>query len=201
MDGRPYAISRDPETGEIYYPESDGQPLGETDGHRDEIVEYGIQVLDDHFRDASDVHVAGNNFVYYTEDVPGDCVSPDVYVVRGVQKRKRRVYKVWQEGGRAPVVAIEVTSRKTRTEDVGTKLVIYRDELRVPEYFLFDPYDEWIGVRLRGLRLSPGKEEPIEPDARRRLASRELGLELGVEGGHLRFSPESRSRSRRGQSA
>jgi hypothetical protein len=175
-------------TEEALYPESDGQPLGETDVHRDEIVEFGIQVLADHFAHLPDVYVAGNNFVYYTEGVPGDCVSPDVYVVKGVEKRKRRVYKVWAEGGRVPCFAIEVSSRKTRIEDLGSKLVIYRDDLRVPEYFIFDPLGEWLPEGLRGYRLAPGREDRIAPAGPSgRLPSRELGLELGVEEGHLRF--------------
>jgi hypothetical protein len=76
------------------------------------------------------------------------------------------------------------------------KLAIYRDELGVPEYFLFDLEGDWLpGVaqtRLLGLGLvetppAPRQYRPIPPDPEGRVPSRVLGLELKVEGGHLRF--------------
>jgi len=64
--------------------------------------------------------------------------------VKGVAGHPRRTYKVWEEGGRTPCVVFEITSQKTQLEDRGGKLAIYRDDLRVPEYFLFDPLEEWM---------------------------------------------------------
>lgn len=51
-----------------------------------------------YFRDRDDVYVSGNLFVYYEEGNPKKCVAPDVFVVFGVPKRRRRVYLVWEEG-------------------------------------------------------------------------------------------------------
>src|SRR5258706_16002933 len=73
----------------VTYPESDGKPMAESDAHQIEMTEYAIQLLKDVFADQKKVYVAGNNFLYYTAGVPGDVVSPDCYVVKGVPKRVR----------------------------------------------------------------------------------------------------------------
>ncbi len=178
----------------VVYPESDGKPMAESDSHRVEMAEYAINVLEDHFRDEARVYVSGNNFLYYTRGEPRDVVSPDCYVVRGVEKRQRRTFKVWEEKGARPCFALEVTSRSTRREDMGEKMAKYRDDLGVPEYFIFDLHAEWIPERLRGYGLARGVYEPLTPAKNGRLISRELGLELGVSNGHLRFfKPRSKA--------
>ena len=48
---------------EIVYPESDGQPMAESDLHRKEMT-YLIEALTEHFRRADDIYVAGNLFFY-----------------------------------------------------------------------------------------------------------------------------------------
>ncbi|MBI3273120.1 MAG: Uma2 family endonuclease [Planctomycetes bacterium] len=171
----------------VVYPTRDGKPMGETDDHRDEMKDYGINVLKDRYQGEPQVYVSGNNFIYPTEGVSADSISPDVYVVKGVPDRQRDVYKVWEEGGHLPCFVLEVTSRSTRLEDLGAKMAKYRDDLGVKEYFLFDPRGEWIPGRLRGFVLEGGVYQPIQALASGRLPSHELGLELGVVAGHLRF--------------
>ena len=171
----------------IVYPVRDGRPMGETDEHRDEMMSYAIDVLRAFFAADPMVYVSGNNFIYYTEGVPGDCVSPDAYVVRGVPNRLRDVYKVWEEGSKVPVFALEVTSKSTRSEDLGGKKSKYQDDLKVREYFLFDLRGDWLPERLRGYRLAGDLYLPIAANAAGRLPSEELALELGVQGRHLRF--------------
>ncbi len=172
----------------VDYPVRDGKPMGETDQHRDELAYYAVDVLRHHFREAPDVYVSGNNFVYWVEGDPRTVVSPDTYVVRGVPGHPREIFKVWEEGGHRPGFVLEITSKKTRREDTGRKLARYRDELRVPEYFLFDPRRDWVPEGLRGHTLGPdGVYHELAPDARGRLASAFLGLELAVVDGHVRF--------------
>jgi len=172
---------------EVEYPVSDGVPLGETDQHRNELVHYAVDVLARHFREAPDVYVSGNNFLYYAQGDPRSVVSPDTYVVRGVAPHLRRIFKVWEEGGNLPCFVLEITSRGTRREDLGEKMFRYRDELRVPEYFLFDPFREWIPEGLRGFELRPGPVYVALSPRDGRLFSQQLGLELAVIEGHLRF--------------
>lgn len=53
----------------------------------------------DHFRDAADVYVGANQFLYYVEGDPRRVVAPDLFVVRGVPKLPARgTYKLWKEG-------------------------------------------------------------------------------------------------------
>jgi Uma2 family endonuclease len=116
----------------VVYPESDGQPMGESDLHRDEMTDL-IAVLKERFRAAADVYVAGNLFVYFSQGDSRAVVAPDVFLVRGVAQEYRRVYKLWDEG-KPPSLVIEVTSRHT-ADDLGRKKDCY-ERLGVEEYFL-----------------------------------------------------------------
>jgi len=173
----------------VDYPVRDGEPMGETDQHRDELKDYAVNVLLDHFGDEpTRVYVSGNNFVYYVQGDPKAVVSPDTYVVKGTDQLQRDTFKVWEEGGHKPCFVLEITSKSTRRADLGAKMSRYRDDLEVPEYFLFDPRGDWIPERLRGFVLGePGVYRPVPATPAGRLTSGELGLELAVESGHLRF--------------
>jgi Uma2 family endonuclease len=159
---------------ELFYPESDGKPMAETDIHRDLMVDI-ILALQDFYRDVADVYVSGNLLMYYTEGVLTDSVAPDIFVVKGVQKRRRRIYKIWEEG-KAPDVIIELTSKSTRMEDMQKKKKLY-ESLQVSEYFLFDPLREYLRPALRGYRLFEGRYEPITP-FEGRLRSFALNMDL-----------------------
>jgi len=164
----------------VYYPESDGEPMAETDTHRKQMV-YLIEALDDYFRDDPQVYVAGNLFLYYEEGDIRQVVAPDVFVVKGVSKGDRRTYLLWEEEHKGPQVVFEVTSRRTRKEDLGPKKGTY-EMLGVQEYFLFDPLGEYLEPPLVGYRL---EESGYRQTAGERLVSEVLGLELRVEEGRL----------------
>ena len=172
----------------IVYPTSDGKPMAETDKHRD-LATYAIEALKLHFADRPDVYIAGNNFLYYQEGSPKICVSPDLYVVFGVPMRQRDCYMAWNEGGKLPDVVLEFTSRKTRREDTHRKRPQYEQELRVPEYFLFDPTGDYLSPRLQGYRLDGARYVPLEV-VDGRLYSQRLQLDLVQQGEWLRlFDP------------
>ena len=170
-----------------FYPEerlaeSDGKPMAETDAHRDQMVDL-LNALKEYFRDDPQVYVTGNIFLYYRDDTKTrQSVSPDIFVVRGVKKKTRRIYNLDVER-KAPEVVIELTSPNTKTEDLGTKRFIYAS-LGVKEYFLFDPYSEAIRPALRGFRLDEGEFVPMVGI---RLTSEFLGLDLKVEDDRLRL--------------
>jgi Uma2 family endonuclease len=168
----------------IYYPESDGKPMGETDVHIDAVI-YLREALRDYFRDDPQVYVAGNMLLYYEEGNSAACVAPDVFVVQGVAKRERRTYRLWEEG-QPPSVAFEITSRGTRLEDLGTKRAVYA-MVAVQEYYLFDPLGEYLRPPLQGYRLQEGEYQRTFPEANGGLTSQTLGLELWVEEGRLRL--------------
>jgi Uma2 family endonuclease len=162
---------------EIEYPESDGQPMAETSIHIDTLI-YLLTALRDLFRNAADVFVGGNMMMYYEEGEPRHSVAPDVFVVRGVPKHDRRMYKIWEEG-KSPTVFFEVTSRSTRLDDLGIKRGLYA-MLGVQEYFLFDPLNEYLTPQLQGFRLARDEYAHIEPNENGNLFSNELGVEFGI---------------------
>ena len=172
----------------VHYPESDGRPMAESDKHCDQMVDLRAS-LKGHFRAMMDVYVAGNLLLYYVEGDPRKSVAPDVFVVFGVPKRQRGIYKLWEEG-KGPDVVIEVTSASTQKEDLGKKFRLYEQALRVPEYFLFDPTEDYLHPQLQGYRLRQGKYVTYE-SVEGRLHSETLNLDLAVRGEQLRlFDPQ-----------
>ncbi len=154
--------------------------------HR-KLMAYCCDALETYFAARPDVLVAGNDFVYYEEGNPKARVSPDCYVVLGVQpKGIRHFYKVWEENGITPAVVVELTSKKTKKEDITIKRPLYEQVLRVQEYFQFDPTGDYLRPRLQGQRLVNGVYQPIELN-NDRMTSEQLGLELVIEGETLRL--------------
>lgn len=156
-------------------------------------MELCINSIHQAWADRDDFFVGGNMFVYYSLDqaravtqelkgeVPGRWTyrGPDVFVVLGVDGTiERQTWVVWEEGGRYPDVIIELLSPSTEAKDLGEKKQLYEQVFRTPEYFVHDP---WNPDRLQGWRLANGSYyEPIEPDERGWLWSRELSLWLGL---------------------
>jgi Uma2 family endonuclease len=158
--------------------------MAETDDHRDLMVEL-IETQKAHFASEPNIYVSGNLLMYYVRGNPRRHVSPDVFVVFGVPKRNRDNYLVWEEG-KSPDVVFELTSKSTRMEDQRTKLEIYRDILKVKEYFLFDPHGDYLDPRLQGYRLRGGRYTRIRL-VDNRLPSQVLGLHLEQNGKELRL--------------
>ena len=96
---------------DIFYPETDGEPVAETDVHRKQIIDL-IVTLEDFFRDVPDVYVSGNLLLYFRKGDKSASVAPDVFVVKGISKGERRTYKVWEEE-KTPDVVIEISSKST----------------------------------------------------------------------------------------
>jgi hypothetical protein len=94
------------------------------------------------------------------------------------------LHLLWNEG-KGPDVVIEITSKTTRQEDQKKKLILYRDVLKVPEYFQFDPTEDYLKPPMQGHRLFEGQYVPIEPEGR--LPSAVLGLHLERDGLELRL--------------
>ena len=151
-----------------------------------------IETLEAFYAAEPMVYVSGNLLLYYEEGNNRKRVAPDVFVVRGVGKYPRRNYLLWEEG-RPPQFVIETTSAKTRREDTGKKMTLYRDVLKVREYFLFDPMGDYLTPSMRGLRLRGGVYHAIRP-VEGRLPSLTTGLHLERDGTQLRlWNPETRT--------
>ena len=160
---------------EVVYPESDGQPMGETGFHVRAIMHL-YNALRQFFADRTDVYVAADMFLYYEEGKPSVKKAPDVMVIKGVGNQERRVFETWTEQAR-PCVVFEITSESSMFEDLMSKSRTYVT-LGVREYFLFDPLREYLKNRLLGFRLQEDEYEAIVPDAEGRLFSEELGVWL-----------------------
>lgn len=143
----------------IVYPESDGQPMTESDATRD-YLSYCVEVLRLYFQSRRQVYVSGNLFIYYQEGNPQAVVSPDVFVIFGVSNRQRRSYKSWQEGGKLPNFVLEITSFSTRKQDEVEKPNLYA-RLGVQECFQYDPTADYLQPQLKGRCLRDGNYEPL----------------------------------------
>ena len=172
----------------VEYPSGDGQPMAENDWQLHAILD-SVSALYDHYLDRPDVYVSGDLFIYYEEGNPRARVAPDVFVVFGVPKHKRPIYKLWEEGV-VPAFVMEVASRGTWREDERRKAKLY-ERLGVPEYWQYDPTGEYLGVHLKGRRLVEGAyvSQPVVEslDGTLLLRSEALALDFRVKGEESHF--------------
>ena len=166
----------------VFYPETDGKPMGETDTHRNQMFDH-IETLKRFFADQPDVYVTGNIMFYYEPGNPYKSISPDVMVVKGVAKGVRRVFKLWEE--RPPSVVFEISSKSTKREDFEKKLRLYA-RFGAPEYYIFDPEQRNPAKAWAAFHLTDGAYQQVEI-VNGRVFSPELGLEIVQTGQELRF--------------
>ena len=174
---------------EIHYPESDGEPVAETELHLEELV-YVWQALRERFQEEPDVFVGADLFLYYRRGDPSAVVAPDGFVVKGVPKRlpgnrRRRKYVLWEEG-QVPCFVLETTSESTHSADDKKKDTYER--LGVAEYFQFDPLGEYLSPPLQGYRLAQGRYRRVRPQPDGSLVSLTTGVVFRPEGTQLRLT-------------
>jgi Uma2 family endonuclease len=135
-----------------------------------------IETLELWLAQREDGFVSGNMFVYYSlaQVRNKDFKGPDFFVVLDIPKGERRSWVVWEEG-KAPDVVIELLSESTAQADKNEKKLIYQNQMRVPEYFWFDPFnpDDWAGFSIQ-----QGVYQLLVPNERNQLVSQSLGLGL-----------------------
>jgi Uma2 family endonuclease len=188
MTGQEIATATMPTT--EFYPSSDGEPIAETDTHAKLLINLRL-MLEEHFAAQANVYVSGNLFIYYVAGNPKKRVAPDVFVVHGVPKGARRIYKLWEEG-QPPSVVIELSSRKTWREDWQEKFQLYA-QLGVKEYYIFDPEYDYLPEPLIASRLVEGAYEPVEV-VDGRVHSEALSLDLVDDGRTLRlYDPQRKT--------
>ena len=174
---------------EIYYPETDGKPMAETDIHREQM-NYLIETLKVHFQYRRDVYISGNIMFYYEEGNPRKVFSPDVMVCFGVSNEIRRTFKLWEEK-QFPQVIFEISSRGTWGEDLNKKWLLYQ-QFGVKEYYIFDPEYDYLPEPLIAYRAKRGELKQVAVK-NKRIFSEELGLDVVDTGEGLRFfNPETK---------
>ncbi|CAD5962231.1 hypothetical protein PCC9214_03263 [Planktothrix tepida] len=154
-------------------PCDDGIPM-ETARHKlqmDLLIEPLSHALQD-----QDIYIGGNMFVYYSlaQVRNQDFRGPDVFIVLDVPRKERKSWVIWEEG-KGPDIVIELLSESTAQRDKNEKKLIYQNQMRVTEYFWYDPFnpEDWQGFRLDG-----GDYQPLELDTKGQLESQKLGLKL-----------------------
>ncbi len=173
-------------------PSDDGEPM-ETARHRQQMFLL-LETFQHWLDQRPDGYAGGNMFLYFSlaQVRHQDFRGPDFFAVLDVPKRERKSWVVWEEG-KGPDVIIELLSDTTATHDKTIKKDLYQNQLRVAEYFWFDPFDpgDWAGFGLH-----QGVYVPMPPDQRGRLLSQRLKLALvrwhgfyeGVEATWLRWA-------------
>lgn len=155
-------------------PYEDDIPM-ESERHKLQM-ELLLETLQPWLAQRGDGYAGGNMFLYFSlAQTRGQYFrGPDVFVVLGVPRGERKSWVVWEEG-KAPDVIIELLSDSTRERDKTLKKKVYREQLRIPEYYWYDPFnpDDWAGFRLSGMEY-----QPLEPDESRRMWSQRLQLGL-----------------------
>ncbi len=91
--------------------------------------------------------------------VPDVLLSIDVSFPKSLFPKPNRTYAVWQYG-KPPEIVIEIVSNKVGGED-STKLEKYAN-VRVSNYYIYDPEYHLSNQELRGYRLAGNRLEPID---------------------------------------
>ena len=172
----PWGVLISPPPGDLPY--DDGGRM-ESPWHAHSAVILKAAYVAAHGGVMTDYYIGVNMFVYYSwKQIRNDEYrGPDLYVVKGVDGTKPRLYwAIWDEDGRYPDVIIELLSPSTESVDLGAKKDLYEQRFRTPEYFCIAPEVE----RLLGWRLGPDmRYHPLAPNEHGRLWSEQLGFWIG----------------------
>lgn len=137
------------------------------------------------WRDRSDFFIGANLTIYFSREQlkNKDFRGPDFFLVKNTEKRPRKSWVVWEEGGKYPDLLIELLSESTACTDRNLKKKLYQERFRTPEYFWFSPDT----LEFAGYRLVNQQYQLIPENASGWLWSQSLGLYLGVQAGVLRY--------------
>ncbi len=161
--------------------------MAETDLHFDRLTDVA-KMLKRRYEGRDNVYVSANLRIYDDHGNRHSHLAPDVFVVFGVPGHLRKVFKLWEE--RPPAFVLEITSEDSKDRDQNKKRRRYA-AWGVSEYFLYDPWAEYLTPPLRGLSLAGGRyremRERVLPNGERGLISEALGLCLWLRGRELRL--------------
>ncbi len=137
------------------------------------------------WRDKNDFFIGANLTIYFNRQQlkNKDFRGPDFFLVKQTEKRPRKSWVTWEEGGKYPDLIIELLSESTENVDKTLKKDLYQNRFRTPEYFWFSPDT----LEFSGFHLVQGKYEVINPNESGWLWSESLGLYLGIDQQQLRY--------------
>ena len=156
-------------------PYDDGVPV-ETLRHQFQM-DLLIDVMDRWLEARGDGFAGGNMFLYFSLEQTrhNTCVGPDFFVVLDVPRGERKSWVVWEQG-RGPDLVVELLSAGTASYDKTTKKDLYARQVRVPEYYWYDPFNP---EDFAGFILHSTDYQPLASDARGHIHSSVLNLDLG----------------------
>ena len=169
------------------------------DGMQQELpIRHVMSILEARYANDPSVLCCGTLInVIYDSRVPNSFVSPDGFIVFGLEvdsrmiRLNRRSYRI-DEWGQTPAFVLEVASESTARRDMGVKRNIYA-RMGVQEYWRLDLLGEYYGEPLVGETLVDGEYRPfvLHEDANGDVWSRSevLGVDFvyRVEEGYPRF--------------
>ena len=137
------------------------------------------------WRDRNDFFIGASLTIYFSREQlkNRDFRGPDFFLINQTERRPRKSWVVWEEGGQYPDLIIELLSPATAKADRSLKKVLYQDRFRTPEYFWFSPDT----LEFEGYRLAGQHYEAIAPNDAGWRWSDVLGLFLGVQNETLRY--------------
>lgn len=156
----------------VFYPESDGKPMAETDTHRNLLFKM-VDMLQNAFPEA---YVSGNICLYYEKGNPKKMISPDSLLCRSQKREQKRVYLAWEENAQLDMV-VEHSSYSTKKEDHHKKKQIYERILKVPYYVIFDPHVIYLYV----FELIDGKYQFVEANETGHYFMSDLNISIAIE--------------------
>lgn len=162
----------------VLYPYTEEVPVVQSNWHVDAILA-AVFMLRALLRDRPTAVAFTDIFVYWERGTPRKKIAPDVLVLPVVEhpERERKALYLWRERSR-PNFVMEFLSQSSQEEDLESKMALYQDVLRIPEYFICDPVQP---MELFGMRLVDGAYVEVAPNEDGRLWSEQLRGWLGTD--------------------
>ncbi len=137
------------------------------------------------WRERTDFFIGANLTIYFSREQlkNRDFRGPDFFLINQTERRPRKSWVVWEEGGQYPDLIIQLLSPATAKTDRSLKKVLYQDRFRTPEYFWFSPET----LEFEGYRLVGQHYDAIAPNKAGQRWSEVLSLFLGVQDDTLRY--------------
>ena len=178
---------------DVLFPDSDGKPMADnTEQYRWIVmIKENLEIL---FAAEDNVFIAADLLWYPVRSKIISPTAPDVMVIFGRPKGKRRSYRQWNEQNIPPQVVFEILSASNDADEMSRKLE-FNNTYGVEEYYIYDPesfqldgwlrqdgnlnklwdMDGWVSPRL-GIRFDTGQGELViyRPDGQKFLTSVEL---------------------------
>jgi Uma2 family endonuclease len=139
---------------DLLYPSGDGKPMAEnTEQYKwIVIIKENLEIL------FADVFIAGDLLWYPVRSKVINPTAPDIMVVFGRPKGKRKSYRQWQEENVPPQVVFEILSPSNNDDEMERKLEFYQI-YGVQEYYVYDPesrgIEAWIKTEDKLQQIQP----------------------------------------------